>query len=225
MGAIRQIVIAIGRVEPMTEVTVANKIPGGIKAELVKEGDLVKIGQPIIRFDEAELTARVSVPLMVLGDVAKVIVKAEVDETDVGKLALGQAAGVTADAYPGRVFPGKIIEIGQSVGKRKVKPEDPAKIQDMKGLEMKIEVTEGGADLKVGMTVDVRILTLYKERAVVIPKRLVPPGATEAMLRVAGSGPPEPRLVKLGLRDDARVEVLAGLREGEQVVVPAAPSR
>ena len=47
----------------------------------------------------------------------------------------------------------------------------------------------------------------------------------EATLRVEGSGPPEPRLVKLGLRDDARVEVLAGLGEGEQVVVPAAPSR
>ena len=95
----------------------------------------------------------------------------------------------------------------------------------VKVLETKIEVTEGGADLKLGMTVDVRILTLYKERAVVIPKRLVPPGATEATLRVAGGGPPEPRLVKLGLRGDARVEGLAGLREDEQVVVPAAPSR
>ncbi|MBI5628772.1 MAG: hypothetical protein HY953_07615, partial [Candidatus Rokubacteria bacterium] len=53
-------------------------------------------------------------PLLVLGDAARVIVKAEVDETDVGK--------------------------------RKVKPEDPAKIQDMKLLETKIEVAEGGAD-------------------------------------------------------------------------------
>ena len=58
-----------------------------------------------------------------------------------------------------------------------------------------------------------------------IPKRLVPPGATEAALRVAGSGSPEPRPVTLGLRDDARVEGLAGLREGEHPVVPAAPSR
>ncbi len=67
------------------------------------------------------------------------------DETDVGKLALGQGAEVTAEAYPGRVFLGKIIEIGQAVGKREVTPEDPAKIQDMKGLETKIEVTEGNA--------------------------------------------------------------------------------
>ncbi len=62
VGAIRQIVIAIGRVEPVTEVTVGNKIPGGIKAELVKEGDRVKIGQPTIRFDDAELAAQVRMP-------------------------------------------------------------------------------------------------------------------------------------------------------------------
>ncbi len=396
VGAIRQIVIAIGRVEPVTEVTVANRIPGRIKAVLVKEGDPVKIGQPIIRFDDAELAAGVrvaqariaavqaevrraasalesararwvetksgarpqeveqaraeldqsrqrwenlelerkrfkrlvdggliaksqydlaeteagvwrakvkgaeealslllagpkpetieaawtrvqeaeaelrraesqvaqaraelaharavlsatvvdatvngkvtrkivepgeavdiSMPLLVLGDVAKVIVKAEVDETDVGKLALDQRAEITADAYPGRVFPGKIIEIGQMVGKRKIRPEDPAKIQDMKVLETKIEVTEGGADLKLGMTVDVKVLTSFKDKVVVIPKRLVPKGAQEATIRVAGpNGASEARLIKIGLWDDQHVEVTAGLKAGERVVSSGPP--
>ena len=54
---------------------------------------------------------------------------------------------MTADAYPGRVFPGRVYEMRQTVGKRKVKPEDPAKIQDMKVLEIKIEITEGGDEL------------------------------------------------------------------------------
>ena len=40
-----------------------------------------------------------------------------------------------------------------------------------------------------------------------------------------GAGRRSPASSKLGLRDDARVEVLAGLREGEEVVIPAAPSR
>jgi HlyD family secretion protein len=157
---------------------------------------------------------------MVLGDVAKVIVKAEVDETDVGKLALGQPAEVTADAYPGRVFPGKIFEIGQMVGKRKVRPEDPAKIQDMKVLETKIEVTEGGADLKLGMTVDVKILTSFKDRVVLLPRGLVPKGAQQATVRVAGpNAASEARQIRIGLRDDQHVEVTAGLRAGERVIV------
>lgn len=120
---------------------VESTVNGKVIRKLVQPGEAVDIG----------------IPLMVLGDVQKTIVRAEVDETDVAKLALGQPARITADAYPGRVFTGTVIEIGQAVGKRKIRPEDPVKIQDMKVLETKIEVTQGGADLKLGMTVDVRI--------------------------------------------------------------------
>jgi ABC exporter DevB family membrane fusion protein len=120
---------------------VESSVKGKVIRKMVEPGEAVDIG----------------IPLMILGDLQKIIVRAEVDETDVAKLALGQAAQITVDAYPGRVFPGTVIEIGQAVGKRKTRPEDPVKIQDMKVLETKIEVTKGGGDLKLGMTVDVRI--------------------------------------------------------------------
>jgi ABC exporter DevB family membrane fusion protein len=391
VGNIRQTVAAIGRIEPFTEVTLANKIPGRIREVLVKEGDLVKRGQVVIRFDDAEPAASarmsearirtaqadvrraarglesararwaeaksgarpqeieraraevaearqkqqfseverarmkrlldsgyiaraqydaevtnaevwrarvraseealnlllagpkaetvaaawaqvqeaeaelrraeshvqqaqaelgvaraavdstlveatvdgkvtrklvepgeavdVSMPLMVLGDMQKIIVKAEVDETDVGKLALGQKAEITADAYPGRVFPGNVYEIGQAVGKRKVRPEDPAKIQDMKVLETKIEVIEGADELKLGMTVDVRVLVSHKDKVLVLPKRLVPLGAREATVRVRGPNGEQPRVIRLASRDDEHVEILDGLKEGERIIV------
>jgi len=161
----------------------------------------------------------ISMPLMVLGDLQKVIVKAEVDETDVGKLSLDQKAEITADAYPGRVFPGKIYEIGQTVGKRKVRPEDPTKIQDMKVLELKIEVTEGADELKLGMTVDVRILVLQKDRVLIMPKRLVPLGARETTVRVQGPNGGDVRVIRLASRDDENVEILNGLKEGERIVI------
>jgi len=161
----------------------------------------------------------ISMPLMVLGDLQKVIVKAEVDETDVGKLSLGQRAEITADAYPGRVFPGKIYEIGQTVGKRKVRPEDPVKIQDMKVLELKIEITEGGDELKLGMTVDVRIFVSQKDKVLVIPKGIVPLGAREATVRVEGPSGSVVRVIRLASRDDENVEILDGLKEGERFVV------
>jgi multidrug efflux pump subunit AcrA (membrane-fusion protein) len=152
-------------------------------------------------------------PLMVLGDLQKTIIKAEVDETDVGKLSIGQKVDITADAYPGRTFPGQVYEIGQAVGKRKVKPDDPAKIQDMKVLETKIEVLEGADELKLGMTVDVRILVANRNKVLVLPKRLVPLGAREVTVRVDGG---EPR--GLG-RDDENVEILGNVREGDRIVV------
>jgi len=165
----------------------------------------------------------ISAPLVVLGDTRKIIIKAEVDETDVGKLALGQKATITADAYPGRMFPGTIYEMGQTVGKRKIRPEDPTRMQDMKVLETKIEVTEGAADLKLGMTVDVKVSSVYKDKVLVIPKRLVPAGAKEATVRVAGPSGGQPRTIKLGVRDDEKVEVTAGLSAGDKVLVANRP--
>src|SRR5882724_11707374 len=165
--------------QSQAELGVARAALGSTVVESTLDG---KVTRKLVEPGEA---VDISMQLMVLGDLQKIIVKAEVDETDVGKLSIGQRADVTADAYPGRVFPGRIYEMGQTVGKRRVKPEEPAKIQDMKVLEVKIEITEGGDDLKLGMTVDVRILVSHKDKVLVMPKRLVPPGAREATVRVS----------------------------------------
>jgi ABC exporter DevB family membrane fusion protein len=201
--------------QSQAELGVARAALGSTVVESTLDG---KVTRKLVEPGEA---VDISMPLMVLGDLQKVIVKAEVDETDVGKLSIGQRADVTADAYPGRVFPGRVYEMGQTVGKRKVKPEDPVKIQDMKVLEIKIEITEGGDELTLGMTVDVRILVAHRDKVLVMPKRLVPPGAREATVRVAGPSGEQVRVVKLAARDDENVEVLEGLREGERIVVTA----
>jgi ABC exporter DevB family membrane fusion protein len=188
----------------MRTTVVQSSVHGKVTRKLVEPGEAVDIGAP----------------LLVVGDTRKIIVKAEVDETDIGKLAIGQTVSITADAFPGRVFPGTVYEIGETVGKRRTRPEDPTRMQDMKVLETKIEVTDGAAELKLGMTVDVKILVAYKERALVIPKRLVPAGAREATVRVVGpGGGSEPRVIKLGMRDDEKVEVTSGLAPGDRVLL------
>jgi ABC exporter DevB family membrane fusion protein len=186
---------------------VESTVDGKVTRKLVEPGEAVDIGMP----------------LMVVGDMQKTIVKAEVDETDVGKLSIGQKAEITADAYPGRIFPGRVYEIGQAVGKRKVKPDDPAKIQDMKVLETKIEIVEGADELKLGMTADVRILVADRDKVLVIPKRLVPLGAREVTVRVEGPNGGESRVIRLAARDDENVEIAGGLREGDRIVVAPRP--
>jgi ABC exporter DevB family membrane fusion protein len=199
--------------QAQAELGVARAALGSTVVEATVDG---KVTRKLVEPGEA---VDISMPLMILGDLQKIIVKAEVDETDVGKLSMGQKAEITADAYPGRVFPGRIYEIGQAVGKRKARPEDPAKIQDMKVLETKVEVMDGADELKLGMTVDVRILVSNKDKVLVIPKRLVPPGARQATVRVDGPNGGQSRVVRLASRDDENVEILDGLREGERVVV------
>ena len=189
--------------------TVESTIDGKVTKKLVEPGEAVDIGTP----------------LMVLADVSRIIVKAEIDETDVGKLRLGQNADITSDAFPGRAFPGTIYEIGQAVGKRKIRPDDLVKIGDMKVLETKLEVTRGGEDLKLGMTVDVRVLVVQKDQVLVIPKHLVQVGKKEAVVAVKGPNGLDNRRITLGIWDDARVEVTGGLRPGDRILVrrPASP--
>jgi HlyD family secretion protein len=189
---------------------VESTVDGRVTYKLVEPGTAVDIG----------------VPLVILAAQGKVMVRAEVDETDVGRLDVGLPAEITADAFPGRVFRGHITEIGQSIGKRKIRPDSPTRIQDMKVLETKIEVTEGGEALRFGMTVDVRILVAHRENVLVLPALAVSAdGGREATVRILGPRGVEARRVRLGARDVSRVEVLEGLAEGERVVLPAGAPR
>jgi hypothetical protein len=83
---------------------------------------------------------------------------------------------------------------------------------------------EGGRDLKLGMTVDVKIVVAHKEKVLVIPRRLVAVGGGETVVSVLGPRGPEPRRITVGLWDDARVEVVNGLALGDRVLAQR-PSR
>ncbi len=108
--------------------------------------------------EEGELVNLVSAETMLaaIADMGSVRVNAEVDETDAGKIKVGDPADVTSDAYPGKTFNGEIEEMADYVGVRKVKPNNPVKNLDMKVVQVKIKLKEK-TPLRLGMTVDVRI--------------------------------------------------------------------
>ena len=95
--------------------------------------------------------------LAAVADTARLRINAEVDETDIGMVHLGDAAEIRSDTYAGEVFRGKVEEISDYAGIRKVKPNDQAKNLDMKVVQVKIRL-EGKTALKPGMTVDVKVL-------------------------------------------------------------------
>lgn len=91
-------------------------------------------------------------PIVTLADRSSVRVRVDVDETDVARVKVGQAAYVTADAYGTRRFPGKIVRVGQLLGKKNVRTDEPAERVDQKVLETLIEL-EDGRDLPLGLRV------------------------------------------------------------------------
>ena len=95
--------------------------------------------------------------IVAVADPERARINAEVDETDVGKFGVGDPAEVSSSAYPDKVFAGTVTEVADYAGLRKITPNNPAKNRDMKIVQVKIEL-EQKTPLKLGMTVDVRIL-------------------------------------------------------------------
>jgi len=96
-------------------------------------------------------------PVVTVGDIATLRVRADVDEKDVAKVKVGQDAYATADAYGDRKFKGKVIRIAKMMGRKNIRTDDPAERLDTKVLEALIEF-EPGLQIPVGMRMDVFIL-------------------------------------------------------------------
>jgi len=97
------------------------------------------------------------IAILAIADLNRIWVNAEVDETDAGGVSKGDRAAVTSDAYPGRVFEGRVLQVADYSGPRKVKPSSPAVNLGMKVVQAKIGLADPGP-LKLGMTVNVKIL-------------------------------------------------------------------
>jgi len=96
-------------------------------------------------------------PVVTVGDVTTLRVRADVDEKDVARIEVGQRAYAMADAYGDKRFGGKVIRIAKMLGRKNIRTDDPAERLDTKVLETLIEF-EPGTSIPVGMRMDVFIL-------------------------------------------------------------------
>lgn len=100
------------------------------------------------------VTPSPELPLVTIGDLSVLRVSAEVEERDAAKIAVGQVAMVRADAYPGKEFPAKVVEIAPSLTAPKLGGRGFKQRSDIDILEVKVEL-DAGAPLVPGMRVDV----------------------------------------------------------------------
>jgi HlyD family secretion protein len=96
-------------------------------------------------------------PIAIVGDLSRLRVRAEVDETDLGHIRVGQNVAVTADAFPGRRFGGTVARIAQRLGAKQVGTGRPSEKADMKVLQVLIDL-DPEVKLPVGLRVDVSFL-------------------------------------------------------------------
>ena len=148
-------------------------------------------------------------------------------EKDLRRVSTGAVGDVQVDAFPSDTFKGHVARIAPVL--------DPA----TRTAEMEIEIANRDFRLKPGMYARVRLTTLQRPRALVVPRNalvdvngsrgvFVPmrrePSAASAP-PAGGRGPSlQARFVRVdtGIQEDERVEILSGLREGDTIVTTGA---
>lgn len=102
---------------------------------------------------DGEVVSPAPEPLIVIGDMSLVRVKAEVDEHDVAKVKVGQKAYVRSVGFAGKTFEGTVSNIASSLGSAKIGPRGPRRANDVEVLEVTVDL-EKGVPLLPGMRVD-----------------------------------------------------------------------
>lgn len=143
-------------------------------------------------------------------NLASVWVIADVFEQDVGQMRPGAKATVRINAYPDKSFTGTIAYVYPTLN------------ADTRTVPVRVELSNSTGLLKPGMFAQVELPTAAKGPVLTVPASAVIDSGTRRIVLVqAKEGRFEPREVKTGARSDDRIEIIEGVREGEQIVVAA----
>jgi HlyD family secretion protein len=96
---------------------------------------------------------------LIAQDLTKMQVDTNVDEADIGRVALEQEATFTVDSYPGQTFRGRVMQIRQA----------PQVIQNVVTYNTVVAVSNVDLKLKPGMTANVKLLVARRENALLVP--------------------------------------------------------
>ena len=138
----------------------------------------------------------------------RLVVIADVDETDLGKIRIGQEARVSVDSFPGLVVATKVSRIAHQ---SKVKNS----INTYEVLLLPERIPE---EFRAGLTASVQFIFEQKEEALLLPT-YVAEGRENSTLELKVKGEESPRQVKVGLSNGRSVEVLDGLKAGDVVLL------
>jgi HlyD family secretion protein len=137
------------------------------------------------------------------------VFEALVSETDIAKVAVGQKASLSFDAFPDDQIDAKVVSIEPSA----------TVVQDVVDYIVKMVVSKDDPRFRDGLSADVDISTAEKDNVIAVPERIIKDQNGKKVVSVLVNGKPEDKAVTLGLSgDDGMVEIVDGLKEGDMVI-------
>ncbi len=113
-----------------------------------------------VKFRAGEFYNPGSGEAVIIGDTRVLRVRMDVEERDIGKIRKGLRAYITADAFPGERFPGRVVEIGRRMGRKNIRTDDPVERIDTKILEVVIEL-----DRRDGLLSGLRVVSVIDDKS------------------------------------------------------------
>jgi HlyD family secretion protein len=151
--------------------------------------------------------------IMTIGDLNEVYVKGKVDESDIGKVYLGQAARITVESFKDQKFDGRVTKISP-MGVEK---------DNVTTFEVRVSISNEKHILKAQMTANAEIILEEHKKVLAIPEGAVVYNKDKSTA-VQEPDPTNEKgfrkvAIKTGISNGAKTEVLAGLNEGQQVIL------
>lgn len=234
LGDIEQILEYTGNVTGQEQVTVYPiEETGRLIKYLVKEGDRVSKGNVIalvdrsikgLEFQSAKIASPISgtvamlfldrgavvspqIPIAMIADMDKVKIEIQVVEKELPGVTKGQLARVWADAYPNKVFTGKLTELSPAV--------NPLS----KTAKGRIIVENPGHLLKPGMFARVELIVNEHKNVMVVSNKAVLEKEGKEIVFVDTDNIARLKEVETGFKDENQTEIVGGIELGESIVV------
>lgn len=177
-----------------SEFTVPSPSSGTVTSRTVNPGEVIEANKELMR----------------ITDLSTVWVVGQIYEKDLATVRVGSGASVSSDAYPGRLFRGRVSYVDPKI--------DPA----TRTAQVRIELNNPGQMFKIGMYVNVAFgaLGIAEKTIPAVPKSAVQSIGNQQFVFIATDKPNEfvMRPVRLGTESNGLYPVLEGLNAGDRVV-------
>ncbi|NOR22675.1 MAG: efflux RND transporter periplasmic adaptor subunit, partial [Candidatus Aminicenantes bacterium] len=133
-------------------------------------------------------------------------IDAEIYEKDIAKIRIGQEVEASVPAYPEETFKGKITYISDVLK------------EETRTITVRTEVENKSYKLKPGMFADIKIFFNQQSKVLVLPKEAILDDKDEKIVFIKVNDKYLPLVVKIGAREGGFIEIIRGIKEGDEVV-------
>jgi RND family efflux transporter MFP subunit len=187
-----------------------------LKAEIIAPFDGTIVSVDVKGNDQLSQFDYASKPAVYLVDTKTIRMKGIIDEIDITRVSVGQAAIIRVDALPGRDLKGSVRFVSPFGALQSGVVNFP--------VEIYMDKDENTDGLRGGLTATADIITGLRENVLQVPNRAIKGLAGDYWVDVvtrASTAATEKRTVKTGLQNKKNTEIISGLKEGEQVLIEA----